>query len=273
MTCMRVVAAAGLVLALGVLCPPLAPALAQDATQPVPQFSTGAAPQFAPAQGAFGAPAPAEQPQEDSAAGTGWETQVDAAPSAAQLDARLQRVIDMANAYFNGIVSLQGRFVQIDPDQKRSKGRFYVQRPGLLRFDYAPPSKMRIVADGRFLSIENHDLKTIDKYPLESTPFRMLLRQDVDLRRDARILNYAERDGLVALTIEDRSGESAGQLQLVFALTEEAPGVELKEWIITDPQGLTTRVQLAELERGKEIARDFFAAATIGLPAGFPNSN
>ena len=54
------------------------------------------------------------------------------------------------NAYFNGITNLQGNFEQIESNNKHTKGRFYVQRPGKLRFDYDPPSSLRIVADGNF---------------------------------------------------------------------------------------------------------------------------
>jgi outer membrane lipoprotein-sorting protein len=275
MICTRAVVAAGFILVLGCLEPastlaqvsgPQGQIPPQFSTSPAPQFSTGIAPfgqEPAPPTGSLGDVAPTPT----VAAGAGWNTQVEAAPQApaGSLDARMLQTVGKINAYFNGIVNLQGRFIQTDPDKKQSKGKFYVQRPGLLRFDYAPPSKMRIVADGRYLSIENHDLKTIDKYPLEATPFRMLLRTDVDLVRDARLLNYTERDGYVVLSIEDRSGESAGQLQLVFVLTEGTPGVDLREWIITDPQGLNTRIQLADMERGKEVASDFFAAATLGV--------
>lgn len=219
-----------------------------------PQFSTGALPQLA---------AP-EEPA--NPVGSGWKTEIDAsALPSPTYEGRAREIIHKVNAYFNNIVNLQGRFVQVDPNQKKSKGRFYVRRPGLLRFDYAPPSKMRIVADGRYLSIENHDLKTIDKYPLDSTPFRMVLRPNVNLMRDANIVDYYERDGDVTITIEDKTGESPGSLQLTFALTEEEPGLEIKEWVITDPQGLDTRISLAQLVKGKEVSRDFFASATIGI--------
>ncbi len=247
-----------LMLGLGLAQPAAAqtPETAQTTDQQAPQFTTGALPRLS---------TPEAQPA--NPVGSGWAPQVDAAalPSSGY-EGRALDIVKKINAYFNGIVNLQGQFVQTDPSQKMTKGKFYVQRPGLLRFDYAPPSAMRIVADGRYLSIENHDLKTIDKYPLESTPFRMLLRPDVDLLRDANIADYSEHDGLVSIIIEDKTGESAGSLQLVFALTDQEPGVEIRQWVITDPQGLNTRIDLANLQVGKEVSRDFFASATIGIP-------
>ena len=113
-------------------------------------------------------PQPGELNQGAGDEGAGWDAAVEAAPAATPLigeqqDAAVQRI----NAYFNGITNLQGNFEQIDSNNKHTDGRFYVQRPGKLRFDYAPPSTLRLVADGHFLAIEDSSLKTIEKYPLE----------------------------------------------------------------------------------------------------------
>ncbi|MGH9677237.1 MAG: outer membrane lipoprotein carrier protein LolA, partial [Candidatus Acidiferrum sp.] len=56
--------------------------------------------------------------------------------------------IQKANAYFNAATNMTGDFVQIGPDGKRSEGKIFVQRPGKLRFEYAPPATLEIVADG-----------------------------------------------------------------------------------------------------------------------------
>lgn len=196
--------------------------------------------------------------------GANWSTQV--APTTSQpaspYDEGAAEHIQRVNAYFNSMVHLQGRFVQVDPNNERTSGRFYVQRPGKLRFDYAPPSKMRIVSDGTYLTIEDHDLNTVDKFPLDATPFRLLLVPQVDLLRDARIVEFRALQGMISLTLEDKSGESGGQMKLFFA----APQIELKEWIITDPQGLNTHIQVADLEKGKEIAAKFFDTTTVAFP-------
>jgi len=156
--------------------------------------------------------------------------------------------------------------VQTDPNNDRTKGRFYVQRPGRLRFDYAPPSKLRIVADGQYLSIEDHDLNTVDKYPLDSTPFRMLLAADVNLFRDANIVNFARNKDLVALTLEDKTGESPGLIKLFFTLKDNGKTMEIKEWVITDPQGLDTRIELGNLVWGKEKTTEFFSTTSVAFP-------
>lgn len=190
--------------------------------------------------------------------GASWEAAVEAtdAPTPLIGDDQTQAV-NRINAYFNGITNLQGHFEQIDPNNKRSNGRFYVQRPGKIRFDYAPPSALRIVADGYSLAIEDSDLKTVEKYPIKSTPFRLLLADTVDLGRDARIVGVERQDGGLAISLEDREGDAAGRIKLYFASN---PELELREWMITDAQGLTTRVTVENLVAGRKVAADFFSS-------------
>ncbi len=198
-----------------------------------------------------------------------WSAQVENQQTAAvpsSLSPETLGFVQRINGFFNELIHLQGRFVQTDPNNDRTKGRFYVQRPGRLRFDYAPPSKLRIVADGQYLSIEDHDLNTVDKYPLDSTPFRMLLAADVNLFRDANIVNFARNKDLVALTLEDKTGESPGLIKLFFTLKDNGKTMEIKEWVITDPQGLDTRIELGNLVWGKEKTTEFFSTTSVAFP-------
>jgi outer membrane lipoprotein-sorting protein len=259
------IATAWLLLSLScALCLPAGMALAQDGTtvqktppgtRPVPQ----AEPSYDAAE-----PEPGEINQGAGDEGAGWDAAVEAAPAPTPLigeqqDAAVARI----NAYINGITNLQGNFEQIDSNNKHTTGRFYVQRPGKLRFDYAPPSTLRLVADGHFLAIEDSSLKTIEKYPLESTPFRLLLGDGVDLARDARIVGAESDDGSLAITLEDKGGQAAGQIKLYF---DTEPEMKLRQWVITDAQGLATTVTINDVVPGRKVAADFFTATTSFQP-------
>jgi outer membrane lipoprotein-sorting protein len=190
--------------------------------------------------------------------GAGWEAAVEAAQAATPLiGAEQAKAVKRINAYFNNITNLQGSFEQVDSTEKRTTGRFYVQRPGKIRFDYAPPSALRIIADGKFLAIEDSDLKTVEKYPIQSTPFRLLLAESVDLDRDARIVGVEAQEGTLSVSLEDKSNDAAGGIRLVFASGSE---LQLKEWLITDAQGLTTRVTVNDVVSGRKVAADFFTS-------------
>lgn len=215
-------------------------------------------------QGEVAAPAAAQT-------GTSWTTQsapgiadenksYDALPPIVLTPEQLG-LLGSIDAYLNELTILEGRFVQTDPRNEETHGRFYLHRPGKLRFDYASPSMLRIVSDGEYLSIEDHDLKTVDKFPLDATPIQLLLGEDVNLTRDAVILDMRQDPSAVVVVVKDKSGNAAGYLQLFFKL----PELELYEWVITDAQGLDTRIQLADLVVGDEKSEAFFKSSDIEL--------
>ena len=209
-----------------------------------------------------------EKPAVNAITGSAWQAEVTPAEPSngnAELPTDQKELLQKINAYMQKFNDLEGRFIQTNPDNAVQKGKFYVLRPGRMRFDYARPSRLRIVSDGQYLSIEDHDLKTVNKYPLESTPFRMLLTENVDLQRDARILSLASSDNSATIKLSDRSGQSAGQIQLYFSL----PEIELKEWVITDAQGLHTRIEISNLNYDKKLGKKLFAASRVGLEGIF----
>jgi outer membrane lipoprotein-sorting protein len=237
--------------------PKPAPAPARAAT---PQGLTEPEDTIAPPTGEqTGAPPPSQEmvpPTVDE--GAGWEAAVEEAQASTPLIGEEQtKALERINAYFNNITNLQGSFEQVDATNKQSSGRFYVQRPGKIRFDYAPPSALRIIADGSHLAIEDSDLKTVEKYPIGSTPFKLLLSDAVDLARDARVVGVETADGTLAVTLEDKSGDAAGSIKLVF---QNGAELQLKEWLITDAQNLTTRVTVSDVVPGRKVASDFFTA-------------
>ncbi len=152
------------------------------------------------------------------------------------------------------MANLEGTFVQTDPDNTQKHGRFYFARPGRLRFDYALPSRLKIISNGYYLAIEDYALNTSDKYPLEMTPFRLLLSETVDLAKDANILGIEQGPDAVVMTVEDKKGDAAGRISLFFNKAD----MSLKEWIITDAQGLNTRIEVSDLEQNKRVSAELF---------------
>ena len=216
---------------------------------------------------AAGAQTEAQPGQESNPFGVtdGWDTQFNTTPPASsQFTGAPDQaaIVEKVNAYFNTMSNLEGRFLQTDANDERKRGKFYLERPGKVLFDYARPSRMKIISNGEYLAIENHDLRTSDRYPLDSTPFRLLLKDKVDLAQDARIVAIDLGESIVVLTVEDKEGRG-GQIRLFF----DYPELQLREWIITDAQGLNTRIELGELENDKPADPKLFKfSADIGLP-------
>jgi len=186
-----------------------------------------------------------------------WNTDVKPESTIAgiALDPRQIETVNKVSRFFNNLENLRGNFVQTTSDNKRMRGTFFVKRPGRLRFEYNRPSRQLIVSDGSMLAIQDLEIHTDDRIALDQTPFRLLLRKDVDLLRDASIVEVQEADDLIILALQDKSPDAPGQIRLFLTKT---PELELREWVTTDSQGSDTRVEVANLARPEDLDLELF---------------
>lgn len=162
--------------------------------------------------------------------------------------------VEQVSAYLNGISTLSGDFVQTAPDGNVTGGRFFIEKPGRLRFEYAAPAQLQVVSDGLWVAVQDKKLKTTEKYPLVTTPLKMILSDDVNLMRDTKILAVYPETELVTVSIEERVGEAPGTLTLMFDPIEN----RLTRWTVTDVQGLDTTVALENTVSGEPIDPKMF---------------
>ncbi len=179
------------------------------------------------------------------------------------LDAAQKALIARVDAYFNALKDLRGNFQQTDAEQMQDRGKFFIRRPGRFRFEYGAPSKLVIMSDGQLLSFEDFALNKADRYPIESTPFRILLAAKVDVLRDAQLADLYEDQDLVAVTLMDKQPDNQGQIKLFFNKSGET--IELKEWVITGPDGGDTRVEIADLVRDDAVDAKLFENTLFDL--------
>lgn len=166
------------------------------------------------------------------------EASVQEAPSS---DALVQR----ANAYLNSASSFVADFVQTGVDGRRAEGRLYVARPGRMRFEYAQPATLEVVADGTSVAIRDRKLATQDMYFISQTPLKFLLKDKIDLRRDVKILDVSSDAKTFVVTVEDKATfGGTSRIKLVF----DGRTSTLKQWQVTDPQGYETLVSLYNVD-------------------------
>ena len=179
------------------------------------------------------------------------------APNAAAVaeDADPATVLAQANAYFNGMTTLTGNFVQIGADGRRIGGKLTLAKPGRLRFDYDQPSPLEVVADGTSVAVRDRKLNTQDLYFITQTPLKFLLREKIDLARDLTVTDVANDPGGVRISLEDRATlGGTSKIQLFF----DSEMKTLSQWRITDPQGYITTVTLSNLQKGKSVDGSLF---------------
>jgi outer membrane lipoprotein-sorting protein len=170
-------------------------------------------------------------------------------------DAKQRALIERVNMYLMAMQTLIGDFVQVGPDGRKVEGKFYLQKPGRVRFEYNPPSPIELVADGSSLVVRDRNLGTQDLYPLSQTPLRFLLSDRIDLLRDTNVVSISADDMFVSVMIEEK--QTLGGTHRVM-LMFNAKDNQLKQWTVTDPQGYDTTVALSNLEAGRKLDQTMF---------------
>lgn len=158
-----------------------------------------------------------------------------------------QLALVQITAYFNSFHTMEGKFVQIGPSGEQSQGTFNLMRPGDIRFHYDPPSKLDVISDGRSVAVRDGSTHTQDIYPLSKTPLRYLLADQVNLA-DENVVDSVRMDpDLVSVLIVEKSALVSGKLNLIF----DRKTLTLRQWVVTDAQGLNTSVAIYNITTDK----------------------
>jgi len=178
------------------------------------------------------------------------------APAAAAASETAQKIA----SHFSGVQTMTGEFVQFGPRGEQTGGKFYIQRPGKIRFNYEKPSATTVVSDGRSVVVENVRLKTADIYPLSKTPLKLLLDDDIDLS-GSKVKSVKEEDDLTTIQLQDKSLFGSARITMMF----DPKSYELRQWTITDAQGKDTTVMIFNVREGVKMDPSLFTINTQRL--------
>jgi outer membrane lipoprotein-sorting protein len=170
-------------------------------------------------------------------------------PAVAQVPPAAQKIAD----HFATIRSMSGDFVQFGPRGEQTEGKFYIERPGKVRFNYAVKSGFRVISDGQSVVLENPKMKTMDLYPLSKTPLKLLLSERIDLS-GGKVRDVREEDDQTVIQMADKSAFGNAKITLKF----DPQSYELKEWTITDAQGKDTTVMIFNVKQDVKIDPGMF---------------
>ncbi|MFV0473642.1 MAG: LolA family protein [Pikeienuella sp.] len=179
-----------------------------------------------------------------------------ATPGSAQDARELARI----SAYLNSISTLEGDFVQIDPDGILSEGRFLMSRPGRIRFEYNEPNPALVIADGSQVGIVDKRYNQVERYPLDETPLNLILRENVNLAQEGAVRGIEVADGQMRVRAQDPDNPERGSITMIFG----ANPLELRQWIIDDSQGGSTTVALSNTRSNVQIAPSQFVIPKRG---------
>lgn len=170
------------------------------------------------------------------------------------LNAEEKASVTRVEKYLSGLTTILADFVQIAPDGGLVSGKFYLQRPGKMRWQYEPPTPILMVADGRSLIFYDYELDQTSYIPLQDTLAGFLARKEIAFGKDVIITALEEATGSLRLTMVQKSKPKDGSLTLEFA-TEP---LQLRNMLVFDATGQKTTVALNNARYGVPLDAKLF---------------
>ena len=156
--------------------------------------------------------------------------------------------------YFNGIRSLKARFVQSNPNGSVVQGTLYVRRPGRMRFEYDAPSQLKIVADGRQVTMWDNATRDFGQWPIGWTAASFLVKDPLVLSGDLQVEKLERVNGMLEATMSQARKPQEGK---VIVRLGENP-LLLRGWTIIDNRGNRVTVSLSDMQTGLQLANSLF---------------
>jgi outer membrane lipoprotein-sorting protein len=176
-----------------------------------------------------------------------------AAPAAAHADK-----LDAAVGALRAISTMRANFTQTDRNGQAVRGVLTLQRPGKIRFQYAPGIPLLVVSDGSALTMVDYEVKQVQRWPIRNSPLGVLLDPNRDVSRYGK-LQATNDPNVIAIEVRDRAHPEFGVITLIFVRKASAPGgLELTSWVALDSQNKRTTVRLSSHQYGVAVPANAF---------------
>ena len=114
---------------------------------------------------------------------------------------------------------------------------------------------MLIVSDGNQVHYYDFELNQVSTIGLSATPAAVLVREKYNLSNgDIHVTEYERGPGVIRVTLQDSKNPDVGSLALTF---QDSP-MTLKQWKVTDAQGVVTTVALSEARQDVALSPKLF---------------
>lgn len=163
--------------------------------------------------------------------------------------------IHRAEQYLNQLQTMVSSFVQVAPDGTISEGKFYLSRPGKLRWEYFPPAQVTIVANKGLITYYDAELDQVSHTSVDSTPLVFLTERHIDLSKgDITVEKVAYDKAITELTLTQKNKEDEGNIVLTFTNNPLA----LKKMAVVNPIGEQTVVTFTDAVFSESLDNKLF---------------
>ena len=165
-----------------------------------------------------------------------------------------EKLINKLEIYLNELNNITSQFIQTSSEGADESGIISISKPGKLRIEYKKNSKLLIIADGKWLHYFDVELNEMQSVIIEKSPAWILLKKNINLKKDFKINKLENKKGKITLEIIDNNIYNIEKIELVFS----ASPIKLKKWVITDSQEIETTVALLNIKKKKKFNEKTF---------------
>lgn len=165
-----------------------------------------------------------------------------------------RETIARVEKYLSALTTVAADFTQTAPDGAIATGKFYLKRPGRMRWQYDPPVPVLMVADGHSLVYYDSELQQVSYYPLGSTLAGFLAQDAIRLDEKVGIQEIEAKDNVIRIALAQRDKPDDGRL--VLELSDKP--LLIRNMIITDATRQTTTVSLNHARFGLALEKSLF---------------
>ena len=162
--------------------------------------------------------------------------------------------IERIERYLSGISTIVSDFTQVAPDGSLANGKFFMKRPGKMRWQYNPPTPVLMVSSGSELIFYDYELEQVSHIPLDGSLISFLAQDKIIFGGKVGITKFSNEASVIRIEVAQKDKPTEGKLMLEFS---DKPLI-LRNMIVTDATGQTTTVALQNAKFGADIAADLF---------------
>ncbi len=164
-------------------------------------------------------------------------------------------LLSRTEKYLNSLSTIEANFVQITPEGDVASGKFYLKRPGKMRWQYDPPVPVLMVSSGEKIIYYDYELDQVNRIALEDTLAGFLALDHIRFSADTlKVLEAKQSDGVIRIRVTQRQKPDEGELTLELS---DQP-MQLRNLIIRDAEGRDTNVSFGNARYGLELDNDLF---------------
>lgn len=165
-----------------------------------------------------------------------------------------QKTIQRVEQYLTGLSTIVADFTQVAPDGSLTSGKFYLERPGKMRWQYNPPTPILMVSNGSELVFYDVELEQVSHIPLDSTLIGFLAQNPIRFDGKVGVLAFEQENSVIRITLAQKDKPTDGTLTLEFS---DKP-LLIRNMVVTDATHQITTVSLNNARFGVKLDRELF---------------